>query len=182
MLCDGEPETDRVLKKQGPRRSGRVMDSGQPKVAGMGASRPGTKTKERGLAAASGRRWKPVHRATERGPRVERPRCDIALRAREILVTPSRFGSGGTLVFGRGSRRRHPLMTPLPGQQRSRTLNSRVMNGEKKRAMMIKAAKTLPYSPSLSPGSHTQPRPDLTPNVRPPPASGTKSPKPMNSR
>src|SRR5438093_5606212 len=80
--------------------------------------------------------------------------------------------------FGRSEV--YHLITPFcQTRTRSRILNSTVMMVEKKAAIMISAAKTLPYSAHPCAQLTYQPRPDLTPTVSATTRVKNEAPNPM---
>src|SRR5882724_10618328 len=74
----------------------------------------------------------------------------------------------------------HLIIPFCQTSRRSRILNKSVIRVEKKAAMMIRAAKTLPYSAQPCAQLTYQPRPDLTPTVSATTSVRNEVPKPMN--
>src|SRR4029077_18857049 len=80
------------------------------------------------------------------------------------------------------NRGRYHLMTPFCQTSTwSRTLKSTVMIVEKNAAMMMRAAKTFPYSAQPWAQLTYQPRPDFTPTVSATTKVRNDAPNPMNN-
>src|SRR3989442_5535147 len=169
VAANGEPgEKVWVLKHQTALGAGASDGlSADPELTRVGRVQAGDEAKEGGFAAAAGADQSDQFPGSDRkGNLVQGQDADRGVVGRrKILADPEdteRGAFGCRIVRGRC----YHLMVPFcQTSTRSRSLKSKVMMVEKKAAMMIKAAKTFPYSAQPCAQLTYHPRPDLTPTV-----------------